>query len=349
MTSIACPPDESTAGFPSAPASSTMDHGQLTMDRAARNRANAAKSTGPRTAGGKARSARNARTHGLTSSTPPTDLPVPDPTAQLEFTTTLQELTEEHRPVTPTQHLLVRELALVSWKLQYVPRVEHRLLNTPLDLDAPEPDPAHVTPHPRLDHPADPTARVLAAHFAQGRPTPLTRLLNYHHRLQARVSSLLNQLRRLRRDQQNQHDDDTGETWRRAYDRRNNTPAAREPLEAELRRIHHDNRRKAEQARHAHDLDDPPEPANTCQSAPNPANARQTTPSHTPAQNEPTPANRSTSDACVVAPPPNPPSPTPACNPVQPDATPDAPAQNEPTTDQGQRTKDTPDNPQPTL
>src|SRR4051812_16152639 len=65
----------------------TTDHGQRTTDISARNRANAQHSTGPKTPAGKGRSAQNARTHGLTATTPPPDLPVPDPTAQLEYTT----------------------------------------------------------------------------------------------------------------------------------------------------------------------------------------------------------------------------------------------------------------------
>ena len=82
MTSLALLP-AATSSSPSAPAS-TMDHGQSTMDAAAvtaRNRANAQHSTGPRTPAGKARSDQNARTHGLSSTTPPTEIPVPDPTS----------------------------------------------------------------------------------------------------------------------------------------------------------------------------------------------------------------------------------------------------------------------------
>ncbi|MDB5322862.1 MAG: hypothetical protein JWN40_4493 [Phycisphaerales bacterium] len=179
--------------------------------RTARNRQNAQKSTGPRTKQGKQRSAQNARTHGLTANTPPHQLPVPDPTANLTFDILKRELTEEHRPTTPTQRTLLDELTLIIWKLQYIPRIEHRLLNTPHPEDrpkTPQPNPAHLTPHPRLDHEGDPTAAVYALHLSQDTPTPLTRLFNLQHRLQARLNSILNQLRRLRKDHQLHHEDD---------------------------------------------------------------------------------------------------------------------------------------------
>src|SRR3954468_1206765 len=140
MCSIAFPPESTNNSL-------TPTTKDVTTTRAARNKRNAQRSTGPRTKAGKARSAQNARTHGLTATLPPTAVPVPDPTAQLTFTTLSQELKEEHRPTTPTQTVLVEELALVIWKLQYLPRVEHRLLNTPLDRpETPQPDPTHITP-----------------------------------------------------------------------------------------------------------------------------------------------------------------------------------------------------------
>src|SRR6266498_3427111 len=76
----------------------------LTALRAARNRQNAQHSTGPRTKQGKSRSAQNARTHGLSANTPPTAVPVPDPTANLAYTTLKQELLEEHPPPPPPPH-----------------------------------------------------------------------------------------------------------------------------------------------------------------------------------------------------------------------------------------------------
>src|SRR3954454_25091210 len=127
MTSIAFPPDSSYAH-----ASPTPDSGQRPPDaaaRAARNRLNAQHSTGPRTPAGKARSAQNARTHGLTAdgalSTTPTAIPrdlAADPTFQLAK----QELLDEFRPITPMQQVLVGQLAHLTWKLGQIPRLERQ-------------------------------------------------------------------------------------------------------------------------------------------------------------------------------------------------------------------------------
>jgi hypothetical protein len=79
-----------------------------TMSEAAlaANRANALKSTGPRTPAGKARSASNAFQHGLYSMRNFNHLQGhPDLVA-----TTIHNLLEEYQPVTPTEHILVQQL-----------------------------------------------------------------------------------------------------------------------------------------------------------------------------------------------------------------------------------------------
>src|SRR5689334_20712936 len=100
MTSIACPPDETTSSHP-APAT-TADQGQRTKDILARNRRNAQRSTGPRTPEGRKRSAQNATTHALCTTAPPPDLQR-DP----DFQQAKAELVEEYRPTTPTQVVLL--------------------------------------------------------------------------------------------------------------------------------------------------------------------------------------------------------------------------------------------------
>ena len=87
---------------PPAPANSSK--------RAETNRQNAAHSTGPRSIQGKMASSRNSTKHGLASGTP--IIPGEDPAA---FDTLLTALTEEHQPATPTEELLIKEMAQSHW------------------------------------------------------------------------------------------------------------------------------------------------------------------------------------------------------------------------------------------
>jgi hypothetical protein len=79
-----------------------------TMSEAAlaANRANAQKSTGPRTAAGKARSASNAFQHGLYSMRSFSHM-LGDPNL---IVTVEHNFLQEYRPVTPTEHMLVQQL-----------------------------------------------------------------------------------------------------------------------------------------------------------------------------------------------------------------------------------------------
>src|ERR1700687_2541118 len=88
------------------------------------NRDNAQHSTGPRTPEGKARSAQNALTHGLTSRT--AVLPSEDPAA---FELHCQKLKDEYQPKTATEVQLVQELADTSWRLNRIPFLEADLLS----------------------------------------------------------------------------------------------------------------------------------------------------------------------------------------------------------------------------
>jgi len=78
----------------------------MTEAALAANRANALKSTGPRTASGKARSASNAFQHGLYSMRSFTHL-LGDPNLVL---TVEHNFLQEYEPVTPTEHMLVQQL-----------------------------------------------------------------------------------------------------------------------------------------------------------------------------------------------------------------------------------------------
>jgi len=71
--------------------------------------------TGPTTAQGKAISSMNATTHGLTSQK--VVLPNEDPA---EFQELLDLLVQEHHPATPTESLLVDDMAQARWRLDRV-------------------------------------------------------------------------------------------------------------------------------------------------------------------------------------------------------------------------------------
>lgn len=85
-------------------------------------RANGARSRGPITAEGKARSAMNAFRHGLCS--PAILAPGEDPAA---FEALLAALRAEHRPTSASEDLLVQRLAATFWKLARCDRLEAEL------------------------------------------------------------------------------------------------------------------------------------------------------------------------------------------------------------------------------
>ena len=164
----------------------------ISPKKLAANRANAARSTGPRTPAGKAKSSQNATTHALTTSA--IGNYKQDPT----YDTIRQELYKELRPNSPTQYFLVDELALIVFKLDLLfPQAEHQIMNTPLGstqpIAPPTPDPKASAPDPRL------AAPVIAAHLLQNQPTPLTRLWDYRRRLMSRYQSILRQLPNLKK------------------------------------------------------------------------------------------------------------------------------------------------------
>jgi len=71
--------------------------------------------TGPRTPEGKAASAMNAMSHGLTSA----KVVLPGEDAS-QFQYVRRGLLKEHRPATPTEKLLVEEMAQAHWRLDRV-------------------------------------------------------------------------------------------------------------------------------------------------------------------------------------------------------------------------------------
>src|SRR3954447_19950596 len=78
------------------------------------NRRNAQKSTGPRTAEGKARAARNATTHGLTAK-PEEDT---SEAGKAEYRERLARWVDDLRPVGETQEALVEAACHAAWRLE---------------------------------------------------------------------------------------------------------------------------------------------------------------------------------------------------------------------------------------
>jgi hypothetical protein len=95
-----------------------------TSDRAAVNKANAQKSTGPRTEAGKQRSKLNALRHGLTGHT--IVLPTEDHSAYQRHS---QSFLDEYQPQGATETQLVQSLLDSSWQLNRAAAVETNLFS----------------------------------------------------------------------------------------------------------------------------------------------------------------------------------------------------------------------------
>ncbi|MGE3820474.1 MAG: hypothetical protein AB7I30_13750 [Isosphaeraceae bacterium] len=83
------------------------------------NRRNASRSTGPKTAEGKARSSRNALAHGLTASTQPDHDP--------EYQSFLRSWLDDAKPAGPIEQAMVERAAHAAWRLKTSARQEDAL------------------------------------------------------------------------------------------------------------------------------------------------------------------------------------------------------------------------------
>ena len=90
-----------------------------TKAQIAANRKNAKKSTGPKTPEGRAAVRLNGLKHGLTSQI----LVLPGESIS-DFEHLLDSLEAEHQPTTPTEVILVRQMAMASWRLNRILHME---------------------------------------------------------------------------------------------------------------------------------------------------------------------------------------------------------------------------------
>jgi len=102
----------------SSPSKASANQTVSERKRAA-NRANAKRSTGPRTAQGKARSAMNALRHGILAKAA-FNVSIEGEEKRAEFETLLAGLAQEYQPRTMTEIMTVQQLTVCYWKLAKV-------------------------------------------------------------------------------------------------------------------------------------------------------------------------------------------------------------------------------------
>ena len=98
------------------------------------NRRNARRSTGPRTAEGKAASARNALRHGILSRSPV----IPEVESEAEWQEHLNAVASALAPEGYMEHTLARRIALQTWRLERVRRYETAIAAARIEGIAPE-------------------------------------------------------------------------------------------------------------------------------------------------------------------------------------------------------------------
>jgi hypothetical protein len=143
-------------------------------DRAAINRRNAAKSTGPRSTDGKRRSSQNALKHGLRAESPLPpceDLPA--------FSVFRSHLEQELAPATFTQRELFDQIISVMWRLRRLPEAQAHLFIPELDKAA---DNENLSP-----------AEVMARRFSDDASNGFILLGRYERTLQNALLRMLRQ------------------------------------------------------------------------------------------------------------------------------------------------------------
>jgi hypothetical protein len=162
-------------------------------DRAAINKANAQKSTGPRTEAGKARSKLNALRHGLTGHT--IVLPTEDHAAYQRHT---QRFAGQFKPAGALEEQLVQMLADCTWRLNRIPALETNLLT----LGMTELEDRISTGHPEAD------AALATAQSFRGHASAFAILTVYEQRIARLFAKTLDQLRQIQAERRAMEEED---------------------------------------------------------------------------------------------------------------------------------------------
>src|ERR1700720_4278420 len=151
-------------------------------NRAAVNKANAQKSTGPRTAAGKQRSSLNALRHGLTGHT--IVLPSEDQSAYQRHS---HAFLDEYRPKGATETQLVQSLLDTSWQLNRASAVETNLFSLGI---------TEMEDRIRANHPEAETALAMALAYRE-HTHAFAQISVYTQRLARQFERTLVQLRQI--------------------------------------------------------------------------------------------------------------------------------------------------------
>ena len=152
----------------------------------AANQLNAQKSTGPKTPEGRAAVRLNGLKHGLTASTL-----VLKGENQSEFDELLDSIEAEHQPTTPTEEVIVRQIAMSAWQLRRLHHIEAGFFTTGL-IDRKD----YINDHYKNLDPGDRLA-IVVRNDCQG-ANALAKISLYGARLERSIYRALHELERLR-------------------------------------------------------------------------------------------------------------------------------------------------------
>lgn len=163
--------------------------GHQSPEQRAANRANAKKSTGPRTVAGKQRSSLNALRHGLTGQT--VVLPADDLVA---YERHCKGFFNQYQPKNPTEVQLTQTVADLSWRLNRSNALETNMLTLGITEKSNSVDTDNDQVH---------TALAMAKAFRE-QSQAFANLALYEHRLSVRHDKALKQLRELQDERRRQ-------------------------------------------------------------------------------------------------------------------------------------------------